>query len=99
MVTSIGDSAFQGCSGLVDVSIPSSVTSICTRAFEGCTGLADVMIPDSVTLIKAAAFRGCAGLTSIALSPRCAVMQRAFDSCSWELVVTKREDCSSGCPT
>ena len=34
-VTSIGSSAFSGCSGLTSVTIPSSVTSIGSNAFSG----------------------------------------------------------------
>ena len=35
-VTSIGDGAFRGCSGLTSVTIPNSVTIISERAFENC---------------------------------------------------------------
>ena len=50
-VTSIGDYAFSGRSGLTSVTIPESVTSIGDYAFSSCSGLTSVTIPDSVTSI------------------------------------------------
>ena len=64
-VTSIGGSAFYGCSGLTSVTIPNSVTSIGTGAFKGCSGLTSITIPNSVTSIGDDAFFGCSGLTSV----------------------------------
>ena len=64
-VTSIGDFAFQWCSGLTSVVIPNSVSSISGNAFLGCSGLTSVVIPNSVTKIGINVFDKCSGLTSV----------------------------------
>ena len=64
-VTSIGDNAFRGCSGLTSVTIPNSVSYIGKYAFASCSGLTSVTIPNSVSYIGEAAFGGCSGLTSV----------------------------------
>ena len=66
-VTSIGSSAFSGCSGLTSVTIPESVTSIGSSAFYYCSGLMSVTIPNSVTSIGYRAFSGCTGLKSVTI--------------------------------
>jgi hypothetical protein len=66
-VTSIGDGAFENCSGLTSVTIPNSVTSIGDSAFYYCSGLTSVTIPNSVTSIGSSAFSGCSGLTSVTI--------------------------------
>ena len=66
-VTSIGDYAFNGCTGLTSITIPDSVTSIGDYAFYVCSGLTSVTIPNSVTSIGMGAFEGCDSLESITI--------------------------------
>ena len=66
-VTSIGGSAFYGCSSLTSVIISSSVTSIGYSAFSGCSSLTSVTIPEGVTSICSSAFCDCSSLTSVTI--------------------------------
>lgn len=64
-VTSIGESAFEECSGLICVEIPDGATSIGESAFKGCSGLKEINIPHGVTNIGNYAFEGCNSLTNV----------------------------------
>ena len=66
-VTSIGERAFYGCTGLTSVTIPDSVTSIGDDAFNNCKGLTSVTIGNGVTSIGTNAFYYCTGLTSVTI--------------------------------
>ena len=67
-VTSTGNYAFSGCTGLKSITIPNSVTNIGNHAFSDCTSLTSITIPNSVTSIGEDAFSGCSGLTAVHIS-------------------------------
>ena len=64
-VISIADKAFEGCSSLKSITIPSSVTSIGDFAFKGCSSLTSITIPSSVTNIGERAFYQCRKLATV----------------------------------
>ena len=66
-VTSIGDSAFNLCTNITEVTIPNSLTSIGDSAFGECFSLTSVTIGNSVTSIGNRAFDFCHGITEITI--------------------------------
>ena len=82
-ITSIGESAFLGCRGMTELTLPNSVTSIGGNAFEGCSGLTELILPNSVTSIGNAAFYDCSGLTELTLpNSVTSIGGNAFEGCS-----------------
>ena len=65
-VTTLGEYAFQGCTGLTEITLPDSLTTINSNAFQGCTGLTEIDL-NNVTTIKGFAFQACTKLHSINL--------------------------------
>ena len=82
-LTSIGEEAFEGCTQLTSVIIPSSVTIIDDAAFFSCSSLTSVFIPSSVTIIDDAAFYNCSSLISITIpSSVTTIINNPFTNCS-----------------
>ena len=97
-MTSIGDYAFNNCSGLTSVTIPDNVLTIGTYTFYHCSGLTEVVIPDKVTSIGQSAFFYCTGLTSVTIgSAVTSIGLSGFRNCtSLTTVTVKAEECALG---
>lgn len=81
-VTSIGASAFEGCSSLVEVLLPTCLTVIEEMAFAFCSSLNGVTIPSSVRSIGSAAFYECIELYNIIFNTdQCNIEDFAFSYC------------------
>ncbi len=78
-VTTIGEGAFQDCSGLTSINL-SSVGTIGYRAFYHCSGLASVDL-SSIESIGSYAFGHCESLTSVDLSSVGTIGSYAFEAC------------------
>jgi len=63
-----GNRAFEGCSNLESITIPSSVTSIGNFAFTGCSSLESFVVPSTVTSKGQAMFQGCTGLKTLTIN-------------------------------
>ncbi|MBQ7466601.1 MAG: leucine-rich repeat domain-containing protein [Clostridia bacterium] len=63
----IRNNAFQNCTGLTSINIPSGVLSIGVSAFNGCSGLTEVILSNTLTSIGTVAFEGCSSLIEITI--------------------------------
>lgn len=82
-VVSIGNRAFERCSGLTSVSLPGSVISIGYYAFANCGSLAGITIPGRVASIGYYAFTNCDSLIDLTtLGSMISIGDFAFNSCS-----------------
>ena len=66
-ISTIGESAFEGASGLLSIDLPNAVTSIGNNAFLGCSALASITMAPTVSTIGEDAFHNCPALTEITL--------------------------------
>ena len=64
-LTTISESAFNGCTHIGAINIPNSVTSIEQSAFRNCSAATSLSLGSGVVTIGKAAFAYCVGLTSL----------------------------------
>lgn len=81
-VTSIGKSAFYGCTSLTSINLTDNLTTIEDYALGNC-GFTNLTIPNSVTSIGEYAFYACRNLESIIISDRVTEIKvETFRNCS-----------------
>lgn len=81
-LTTIGEDAFNGCTGLTSLSLP-NVTTIGNIAFNGCTGLTGSLSLPKATIIGINAFNGCSGLNgTLSLPQATTIGNGAFSGCN-----------------
>ena len=81
-VTSIGTSAFAGCSSLTSITLPSGLISLGNGSFSDCSSLRSIAIPSGVKRLPYGAFSGCTSLASISLpSGLIAIDRYVFSYC------------------
>ena len=77
----IGESAFNGCTSLTNVTLGDGVTSIGTSAFLKCTRLPSITIGSGVASIGKNAFNGCTVLTEAVIQSG-TIGEGAFSGCT-----------------
>ena len=82
-VREIGNSAFEGCNRLAQVTLPNTVKSTGTRVFYGCSALTQVNICNGITRIEGHSFHNCTALTQVNLPESLTFIgSNAFTSCT-----------------
>jgi len=82
-LTSVGESAFLGCTGLKRITLGEGLTEIPVEAFADCTALKEFVLPKSVTAIRENALEGCTSVVTVLLySGVTEIEDSAFDDCT-----------------
>lgn len=66
-VVAIGNDAFHGCKGLVQIALPSGIREIGRNAFDGCSSLVQVNLSEGLAMVSEGAFWGCSSLVDIVI--------------------------------
>ena len=85
-VTSVGNYAFQGCTGITSIALP-KVTTLGNFAFNDCTNLASVTVNTNLTKIDKNTFQNCSSLKSFTFPTKLSTLNTyAFYGTSLESV-------------
>ena len=83
VLTSIGESSFEGCTLLSSVKLGKGIETIPFMCFFECSSLKTINIPEGVTTIEENAFEGCTSMLTVVLpSTLSTIEDSAFAYCS-----------------
>ena len=77
----IGNSAFQSCKELKEITFPEGLTTIDDLAFYYCTQLENTVLPENLKFLGNSAFYACASLTEITVPEGITWMSGTFANC------------------
>ena len=81
-LTSIGYSAFSGCSTLTSISIPNSVKNLGRSAFENCVSLTTIILSNEMTILNDNTFQDCSSLKAVKLGGKLTTIgEYVFSGC------------------
>lgn len=80
-LTAIGESAFEDCRSLTEITIPASVKTWGSCSFKD-TGLTSVKLSDNLTTIGESAFEGCFQMTEIVIPSSVTTLKGTFKGCT-----------------
>lgn len=66
-VQTLGESSFEGCTGLTELELPNSITTLDKKAFRDCKNISQLQLPNATTTIGEYAFENCVALTEVEL--------------------------------
>ena len=97
-ITSIGDYAFMGCTGMTELTLPNSVTSIEDSAFSDCSGLANITsLAEIPPVCGSGVFDGVNKTNCELIVPIVSVVAykeargwKEFSNISWRVVISGR---------
>lgn len=81
-VTTLGEYAFNGCTGLTNITLPDSLTTIKQNTFRGCTGLTEIDLNNVTTLDSSMHFMMCSSLRKAVGKKAVTVSSSCFYFCT-----------------
>lgn len=82
-VTSIGQSAFEGCVNLTELKMSDSVTDMSVSVFKNASNLESVILSDNIKAIRSSSFSGCSKLSEVNIPSKVtSIDEKAFEKCA-----------------